>query len=73
MGTYRRTRRVSWTSKTTNREILGRIHTRPHSVDIVKIQKTVGHLIRHDEYSQLQVMIEKKVGVKKGIGMNEQR
>jgi len=69
MWLYRRMLRSSWTSRTTNKEVLTRMNTRFNLVNMIKIQKTayLGHIMHHQEYSQSQLIIEGKIEGKRGL------
>lgn len=67
---YRRMLKISWTSRTTNETVLNRMNTRPHLASTIKIRKTsyLGHVMRHKEYEQIQLILEGKIDGKRGIG-----
>ena len=62
--------RISWTSRTTNCEVLDRMKIRPHLTGTIKIKKTsyLGHIMRHSEYEEIQLIIEGKIDGKRSIG-----
>lgn len=70
MWLYRRMLRVSWTSRTTNETVLNKMNTRAHLITTIKLRKTcyLGHLMRHGEYEQIQLIIEGKIEGRRGIG-----
>ena len=70
MWLYRRMLRISWTTRTTNVEVLTRMNTRTHLVNTTKIRKTayLGHIMRHEEYEQLQLILQGKIEGKRGMG-----
>lgn len=70
MWLYRRMLRISWTSRTTNMEVLGKMNTQPLLVQTIKMRKTayLGHLMRHTEYEQLQLILEGKIDGRRGLG-----
>lgn len=70
MWMYRRMLRVSWTSRTTNSEVLDKMNTRAHLVGTIKVRKTayLGHIMRHTEFEQIQLIIEGKIDGKRSMG-----
>ena len=70
MWTYRRMLRISWITRTSNETVLERMNTRPQLVQTVKIRKTayLGHIMRHKEFEQLQLIIEGKIDGRRGVG-----
>lgn len=73
MWTYRRLLRVPWTDRVTNAEILRRVHKNRELLTTVKRRKTayLGHILRHDEYQLLQLILEGKIDGKRGIGRKQ--
>ncbi|XP_048526536.1 uncharacterized protein LOC125505843 [Dendroctonus ponderosae] len=71
MWIYRRMLRIPWTTNTTNAAVLTKMNTRhPQLTSIMKIRKTayLGHLMRHEESEQLEVVLEGKIEGKRGMG-----
>jgi hypothetical protein len=70
MCLYRRMQRISWTQRIRNEEVLNRMETLPELINIIKTRKTtyLGHLMRHEEYSMLQIMLQGKVEGKRNVG-----
>ena len=70
MWMYRRMLRISWTSRTTNCEVLNRMKTRAHLTGTLRIKKTsyLWHIMRHSEYEEIQLIIEGKIDGKRSIG-----
>lgn len=61
---------IPWTARTTNEEVLRRIGHGRKLMTIVKVRKTayVGHILRNDKYSLLQVIMQGRIDGKKTIG-----
>lgn len=67
---YRRMLKVPWTARITNEEILRRVGRERKLLKTIKIRKTsyLGHVLRHNKYSILQVIMQGRVDGRKGIG-----
>jgi hypothetical protein len=62
--------RISWTQRIRNEEVLNRMETLPEMINNIKTSKVtyLGHLMRHEEYSMLQIMLQGKTEGKRNIG-----
>jgi hypothetical protein len=69
MWIYRRMQRISWTQRIRNEEVLNRMETFPEFISTIKIRKNsyLGHLMRHEEYSMLQIMLQGKTEGKRNV------
>lgn len=70
MWTYRRILKVSWTSHTTNEEVLRRLGTERELFKLVKVRKTayLGHILRNSKYRYAQLIVKGKIEGKRGLG-----
>lgn len=70
MWTYRRILKISWTSHTTNEEILRRIGIERELLNTVKVRKTsyLGHILRNNKYQYAQLIVKGKIEGKRGLG-----
>ncbi|CAH2242692.1 jg7589 [Pararge aegeria aegeria] len=70
MWAYRRMLKISWTQKVTNEEVLRRVGCQRELWKTVKKKKVayVGHVLRHDRYRLLQLIMMGKVAGKRRIG-----
>jgi hypothetical protein len=62
--------RISWTQRIRNEEVLNRMETFPELINTFKTRKTtyMGHLMRHEEYRMLQIMLQGKTEGKRNVG-----
>lgn len=67
---YRRILKVSWTQHITNEEIINRIGKKKEIVQTLKERKLqyLGHIMRHDKYRLLQLILQGKIEAKRGRG-----
>ncbi|CAH2096300.1 unnamed protein product [Euphydryas editha] len=70
MWSYRRMLRISWTDKVTNLEVLRRMGKNLELIRTIKQRKTayLGHVLRHDRYSLLQIIMMGNVPGKRKPG-----
>lgn len=70
MWTYRRILRISWTDHITNIEVIRRIGKEKEIVFTIKRRKLeyLGHIMRHEKYRLLQLVIQGRVDSKRGPG-----
>ena len=70
MWAYRRILRISWTSRTTNKEVLRRMGKDKEIMTIIKIRKLqyLGHVMRGERYTLLQNILQGKILGKRSIG-----
>ncbi|KAG7308497.1 hypothetical protein JYU34_005707 [Plutella xylostella] len=62
--------RISWVHKVTNEEVLRRVGRSRELTLTIKLKKTsyLGHVLRHDRYRLLQVIVMGKVEGKRRVG-----
>lgn len=70
MWIYRRILKIPWTDHITNVEVMQRIGKEKEVVFTVKKRKLeyLGHIMRHDKYRLLQLIVQGKVHGKRGPG-----
>jgi hypothetical protein len=69
MWLYRRMQRISWTQRIRNDDVLNRMETLPELTNTIKTKITyLGHLMRHEECSMLQIMLQGKIEGKRNVG-----
>lgn len=70
MWAYRRMLRIGWTQKVTNDEVLRRVNQKRELLQTVKQRKVayLGHVMRHDRYELLQLIMMGKVAGKRKVG-----
>jgi hypothetical protein len=70
MWVYRRILRISWTEHVTNTEVIQRIGKEKEIVNTIKQRKLeyLGHILRHDKYRLLQLIVQGKIDSKRGPG-----
>lgn len=70
MWTYRRVLKIPWTDKVTNNEVLKRLNKDKEILKTIKIRKMeyLGHIMRHDRYRILQLIIQGKIQGKRSVG-----
>lgn len=77
MWVYRRIMRVSWTDRITNEEVLRRLGKQREISFTIKKRKMeyFGHIMRHEKYRILQLILQGKTDSKRGPGRrrHEQR
>ncbi|CAH2219177.1 jg26275 [Pararge aegeria aegeria] len=69
MWTLRRMLAISWTRKVSNEEVLRRVNQRRELLH-TKIRKVayLGHVLRHERYELLQLIMMGKVARRRGVG-----
>ena len=67
---YRRMLRISWMQRVSNVEVLRRIGRDRELLSIIRRRKTayLGHVLKHDRYALLQVIMMSKVAGKRSVG-----
>ncbi|CAH2210915.1 jg7570 [Pararge aegeria aegeria] len=70
MWTFRRMLAISWTLKVSNEEVLRRVNQRRELLHTIKIRKVayLGHVLRHERYELLQLIMMGKVAGRRGVG-----
>ncbi|XP_045783253.1 uncharacterized protein LOC123879530 [Maniola jurtina] len=70
MWTYRRMLHISWTAKVSNAEVLARMQKKTELVKTIKQRKIsyLGHILRHDRYRLLQIIMVGKIAGKRVVG-----
>ncbi|XP_045485783.1 uncharacterized protein LOC123689499 [Pieris rapae] len=70
MWCYRRMLRISWIQKVTNEEVLRRVVMGKKLMRNIKQRKVayLGHVLRHDRYHLLQLIIMGKIQGKRRVG-----
>ncbi|KAL0838470.1 hypothetical protein ABMA28_016600 [Loxostege sticticalis] len=70
MWAYRRMLSISWIDKVTNDEVLRRVQQKRELLQTIKQRKVgyLGHIIRHDRYELLQLIMMGKVAGKRRVG-----
>ncbi|KAL4707918.1 hypothetical protein ACJJTC_013709 [Scirpophaga incertulas] len=70
MWTYRRMLSISWTQRVTNADILARVGQSRKLMQTIKNRKVayLGHVLRHERYDILQLIMMGKLAGKRGIG-----
>lgn len=70
MWCYRRMLRISWTQKVTNVRVLQRVGRSRELLQTIKRRKVgyLGHVLRHDRYQLLQLIMIGKVVPKRRVG-----
>ncbi|CAG9833668.1 unnamed protein product [Diabrotica balteata] len=70
MWGYRRILRISWTEHVTNIEVFQRIGKETNIANTIKQRKLeyLGHILRHDKYRLLQLIVQGKIDSKRGPG-----
>lgn len=70
MWVYRRILRISWTEHTTNQEVTRRIGKEKEVASTIKQRKLeyLGHILRHEKYRLLQLILQGKIDSKRGPG-----
>ena len=73
MWTYRRLLSIPWTDRVTNEEVLRRMKKQRELLTNIKKRKTayLGHILRNEKYKILQLILEKKIEGKRGIGRKQ--
>lgn len=73
MWTLRRMLRISWTTRTTNEEVLRRARTDRHLITNIKRRKVayLGHVMRGEKFSLLRTIMEGKIEGKRGVGRKQ--
>ncbi|CAH2235402.1 jg5970 [Pararge aegeria aegeria] len=70
MWTFRRMLATSWTLKVSNEDVLRRVNQRRELLHTMKIRKVayLGHVLRHERYELLQLIMMGKVAGRRGVG-----
>ncbi|CAH2238699.1 jg13382 [Pararge aegeria aegeria] len=67
MWRFRRMLAISWTLKVSNEEVLRRVNQLLHTIKIRKVAY-LGHVLRHERYELLQLIMMGKVAGRRGVG-----
>jgi hypothetical protein len=59
--------RLSWTQRKRNEEVLNRMGTLREFINTIKTRKKLGHLMRHEQYNMLQIMLQGKIEGKRTL------
>ena len=67
---YRRILKISWTEHVTNNEVMRRVNKELEIVETIKTRKLqyLGHFMRGDRYTMLQLIIQGKIQGKRSVG-----
>lgn len=70
---YRRMMKIPWTDYVSNLQVLHRMNKERELLDTIKRRKTayLGHLMRHNKYEFLQLIMEGKIEGKRGPGRRQ--
>lgn len=73
MWIFRRMLRIPWTDHIRNEEVLRRMNMDRELLDIIKKRKTsyLGHLLRHERYNFLRIIMEGKIEGRRGPGRRQ--